>query len=121
MNFLFVHLVTGTITAKSSLDREKHSMYELQAVAIDQGNPPQQSEVIVQVMLTDDNDNDPLIVEPDQDSITIRERLPIGTEVATITATDSDQGNNAKISYFLANGTFLKKFLYISLRIKHFF
>lgn len=99
-----MHEYVGTITAKSSLDREKQSMHELQAVAIDQGNPPQQSEVIVQVMLSDDNDNDPLIVEPDQDSITIRERLPVGTEVVTIVATDSDEGKNAKISYHLSNG-----------------
>lgn len=86
------------------MDREKQSMYELQAVAIDQGHPPQQSEVIVQIILIDDNDNDPLIVEPDQDSITIRERLPIGTEVAVIVAIDSDEGKNARISYFLSNG-----------------
>jgi hypothetical protein len=94
------------------LDREKQAFYELQAVALDQGSPPRQSEVIVQITLTDENDNEPQIVEPDHDFLTIREQLPIGTEVGRLVGNDPDEGKNAHITYSVINGRILKWWLH---------
>jgi len=96
-------LCLGEIKARESLDREKQAFYELQAVAIDEGFPPRQSEVIVQITLTDENDNEPQIVEPDHD-LTVREQLPPGTEVARVVGSDPDEGKNAHITYSVING-----------------
>jgi len=92
------------ITSRVSLDREKQWLHELQVVAADLGTPPKQSEVIVQVNVTDMNDHKPRIVEPSEDLLTVREGQPRGTEVTRFVVTDPDNGENATVVFSLVNG-----------------
>ncbi|ODM94994.1 Protein dachsous [Orchesella cincta] len=97
---------TGIIRAISSLDREKQSLYELQVLAMDHGSPQLQSDVIVHIVVSDANDNNPKITDPEQDTLIVREGIPVGTEIARVIATDPDAGENATISYSLAKDSF---------------
>jgi protocadherin-16/23 len=72
----------------------------------DQGNPPRSAKAIVRVMVTDVNDNTPVIVEPEETVLSVREELPAGTEVVRIRAVDTDEGNNASITYSFVIGEF---------------
>lgn len=50
---------TGTIRTKTLLDREEKAQYLLKVVATDGGVPPLSSTTLVNVILTDVNDNKP--------------------------------------------------------------
>lgn len=102
---LFVH-PTGEIFTKGPLDREAKAVHELQIEVKDQGNPPRNAKAIVRVMVTDVNDNTPVIVEPEETVLSVREELPAGTEVVRIRAVDTDEGNNASITYSFVIGEF---------------
>lgn len=60
--------------------------------------------VKVKVAVTDVNDNSPVIVDPQQDVVAVREQQPPGVEVVTVKATDPDQGNNATLTYSILKG-----------------
>lgn len=96
---------SGEIFTKGPLDREAKAVYELTIEVRDQGNPPRSSKTTVRVLITDVNDNAPVIVEPEESVVSVREELPAGTEVVRIRAIDTDEGNNASITYALVNGT----------------
>lgn len=93
---------TGVIRAISPLDREKQSLYELQVIAVDQGQPQLQSDVIIHVVVSDANDNNPKITDPTQDTLLVREESPVGTEICRVTAVDADAEENATITFSLA-------------------
>lgn len=76
----------------------------------DQGTPPRSAKAIVRVMVTDVNDNTPVIVEPEETVLSVREELPAGTEVVRIRAVDTDEGNNASITYSFVIGEFQMNF-----------
>lgn len=88
------------------MDREAKAVHELQMEVKDQGNPPRSAKAIVRVMVTDVNDNTPVIVEPEETVLSVREELPAGTEVVRIRAVDTDEGNNASITYSFVIGEF---------------
>jgi protocadherin-16/23 len=115
-SFLFL---TGEIFTKNPLDREAKAVHELQIEVKDQGNPPRSAKAIVRVMVTDVNDNTPVIVEPEETVLSVREELPAGTEVVRIRAVDTDEGNNASITYSFVIGEFcLLHFLNLALGFK---
>jgi protocadherin-16/23 len=74
-------------------------MYELVAEARDSGSPPRSARVSVKVRVSDVNDNAPLIVEPEEDVVGVREQQPPGTEVVRVRAIDRDEGENSSITY----------------------
>ena len=88
------------------LDRELKAIHELQIEAKDQGNPPRSARAIVRVMVTDVNDNTPVIVEPEETVVSVREELPAGKEVVRVRAIDTDEGNNATVTYSFVIGKF---------------
>ena len=55
-------------------------------------------------MVTDVNDNTPVIIEPEETVVGVREELPAGTEVVRVRAIDADEGNNASITYSFVVG-----------------
>lgn len=75
-------------------------------MGIDQGNPQLQSDEIVHIVVTDANDNNPKITYPEQDTLLVREQSPVGTEIARVSATDPDSGENATITFSLARDGF---------------
>ncbi|KAI8125952.1 Protein dachsous [Lucilia cuprina] len=99
-----VNPLTGEITTREPLDREQRSVYDLVAEARDQGTPYRSSRVAVKVHVTDVNDNQPKIVDPQEDVVSVREEQPPGTEVVRIRAVDRDNGQNASITYSILKG-----------------
>ena len=60
------------------LDREEADMYTLEVEAVDSGVPRLTSTATVQVTVMDLNDNAPVVIQPLQKVITVREKQPIG-------------------------------------------
>ncbi|XP_052890694.1 fat-like cadherin-related tumor suppressor homolog [Anopheles moucheti] len=95
---------TGMLYTAVSLDAELKAFYTLTVSAIDQGNPGtrKQSSAKVKINVQDTNDNDP-IFETANLTIYVDENEPAGTSVTKVTARDKDLGENAYISYSIAN------------------
>ncbi|XP_072486685.1 protocadherin beta-2-like [Notamacropus eugenii] len=81
-----------------ALDREKQSEITLTLIVVDGGVPPRSGTVQVRVLVVDVNDNAPMFTQS-QYEVQIPENSSIGSKVFTVSATDSDAGNNADISY----------------------
>jgi protocadherin Fat 1/2/3 len=95
---------TGMLYTAVPLDAESKQFYSLTVSAIDQGNAGtrKQSSAKVKVYVEDTNDNDPIFDKPEM-TVWIDENLPAGTSVTTVHAKDKDRGENAYISYLIAN------------------
>lgn len=78
---------SGDITTKEILNRESREYYDLVAEARDQGQPSRSSRVAVKISVLDVNDNAPVIVDPQEDVVSVREEQSPGTEVVRIRAT----------------------------------
>ncbi|XP_012861131.1 protocadherin gamma-A4-like [Echinops telfairi] len=87
-----------------TLDREDVSEYNITVIATDQGTPPLSSETHIALHVADINDNPPTF---DQASYTayIPENNPRGASFFSVTAQDPDSGENAQVTYSLAEGT----------------
>lgn len=95
---------TGEIETSRELDREMIPMYNLTVGAIDSGIPPQTGSTLVQITLTDINDNGPMFDSPNVIGYVL-ENQPAFTTVMTLTATDPDlPPNGAPFSYYLVGG-----------------
>lgn len=92
---------SGELSARP-LDREAQSSYRLTVTASDGGSPPLSSSCNFSVRVQDENDNPPVFREPSYRG-RVREDTPLGSLVLNVSATDRDQGDNAKLSYSLAN------------------
>lgn len=96
---------TGTIFSSASFDREKLSTYTFRVRAVDGGEPRKTATATVSLFVTDENDNAPSVTSPANESYTL---LPPAssarTIVRTVTATDSDTGQNADLHYTLVGG-----------------
>ncbi|XP_069388115.1 protocadherin alpha-2-like isoform X20 [Paralichthys olivaceus] len=88
------------IVTKSKLDREEKFSYELTIVAKDTGEPPLSSEKTITVVVSDKNDNVPQFsVSPYTFYIT--ENNDGVAPIFSVTASDLDDGENARISYHI--------------------
>lgn len=83
------------------LDREIVAFYQLNISARDGGVPTHFGYLQVNVTILDVNDNPPIFATSDYSS-SLNESSPVGTKVLRVFATDDDDGDNAKISYYLA-------------------
>uniref|UniRef100_A0A4W6E9L3 Cadherin domain-containing protein n=1 Tax=Lates calcarifer TaxID=8187 RepID=A0A4W6E9L3_LATCA len=84
------------------LDREKQAHLSLVLTAVDGGEPQLSGTVQVNVNVLDSNDNAPVFTQKMYKSI-IRENSPFGTQVVIVSASDSDEGPNGKVSYAILN------------------
>ncbi|XP_066089518.1 protocadherin-7 isoform X2 [Saccopteryx bilineata] len=102
---------TGTIYSTMSFDRELQNTYTFRVRAVDGGDPPRSATATVSLFVMDENDNAPTIALPTNMSYTL---LPpssnIRTVVATVLATDSDDGINADLNYSIVGGNPFKLF-----------
>jgi hypothetical protein len=76
----------------------------MEVEAVDGGTPRLTSSATVHVIVLDQNDNVPVVVQPLQKVISVREKQPVGTVVARIVATDADQDENATLVYGFHKG-----------------
>ncbi|XP_032591457.1 fat-like cadherin-related tumor suppressor homolog isoform X2 [Drosophila grimshawi] len=95
---------SGMLYTQKRLDAETKSSYTLTVSAIDQADvgSRKQSSAKVKITVEDMNDNDP-IFENINRIIYINENELAGSIVTKLTAKDKDSGENAYISYSIAN------------------
>uniref|UniRef100_A0A3Q1I5M3 Protocadherin 1 gamma b 2 n=1 Tax=Anabas testudineus TaxID=64144 RepID=A0A3Q1I5M3_ANATE len=89
-----------TIVTDNILDRESISEYNITITVSDQGSPPLSSSKNINVKVSDINDSPPKFDEVEY-SKTVPENNSPGFSVFTVSASDADWGQNARISYFL--------------------
>ena len=97
---------TGEISTNQSLDRENTTQYVVMVTATDDGDPPLETNVSVTIDIDDVNDNSPVFPAMPT-SFSISENLPMGTHVATISASDADEEGteNSEISFNITGGS----------------
>ncbi|AWP01285.1 putative protocadherin-9 [Scophthalmus maximus] len=86
------------LIVQQNLDREQKDTYVMKIKVEDGGSPQKSSTAILQVTVTDVNDNRPVFKE-NQIEVHIPENSAIGTSVVQLQATDADVGANAEIRY----------------------
>ncbi|XP_061581306.1 protocadherin gamma-C5-like isoform X4 [Cololabis saira] len=86
------------LVTSGSLDREKYSSYNIEITATDSGSPPLSSKKIIPVTITDVNDNAPAFTQRAY-NVYLKENGVPGSILYSVSASDLDFGQNAKISY----------------------
>ncbi|KAL9867778.1 LOW QUALITY PROTEIN: protocadherin-9 [Geothlypis trichas] len=86
------------LIVQQNLDREQKDTYVMKIKVEDGGTPQKSSTAILQVTVSDVNDNRPVFKES-QVEVHIPENAPVGTSVIQLHATDADIGSNAEIRY----------------------
>ncbi|XP_011701166.1 PREDICTED: cadherin-related tumor suppressor [Wasmannia auropunctata] len=85
------------------LDREEIPKYNLTVVATDKGTPPRSATAYLVIHVNDVNDHEPVFQQSEYSAV-LSELTPIGSFVASISATDADSGVNARIYYEFSLG-----------------
>uniref|UniRef100_A0A3Q3LI00 Cadherin domain-containing protein n=1 Tax=Labrus bergylta TaxID=56723 RepID=A0A3Q3LI00_9LABR len=98
---------TGDIVSLQSFNYEELKTFQFKVQATDSGVPPLSSNVTVNVLILDENDNNPTILAPYSEHGSVNsESIPYSAEagyfVAKIRAVDTDSGYNALLSYHLS-------------------
>ncbi|XP_018106843.2 protocadherin alpha-8-like [Xenopus laevis] len=89
-----------SLIVNAPLDRENKSEYQVVITATDEGSPALSTSMTINVEVSDVNDNAPLFQQPAH-TIFIKENNAPGSHVYTVSAFDSDTGQNAFITYSL--------------------
>ncbi|XP_071987316.1 cadherin-23 isoform X2 [Engystomops pustulosus] len=100
--------ITGMITVKGLVDREKGDFYALTVVADDGG--PKLETTVVQITVLDENDNSPQFDPTSESVISVAEDCPTGRRIALVLARDPDAGANGVVSFSLTGGNTDKLF-----------
>ncbi|ELU00169.1 hypothetical protein CAPTEDRAFT_100575, partial [Capitella teleta] len=87
-----------------ALDREDESHYVIEVIAVDGGSPEKSASVIIDITVTDYNDNNPKFVNSSYD-VSIYENLPAGHPILSVEARDPDLGLNGQVLYSFAAHT----------------
>uniref|UniRef100_A0A8C2JVZ5 Protocadherin Fat 4 n=1 Tax=Cyprinus carpio TaxID=7962 RepID=A0A8C2JVZ5_CYPCA len=100
---------SGQVTLVGKLDYETTPFYSLKIITEDSGIVPLSSTCVLSISVLDDNDNSPSFPKSTL-TVDVLENMRIGELVASVTATDSDSGSNADITYSITatnnHGTF---------------
>ncbi|XP_070693406.1 protocadherin gamma-C5-like [Pempheris klunzingeri] len=86
------------LVTSGALDRESFSQYNIEITATDSGSPPLSSKKTIPVSITDVNDNPPVFTQPSY-NVYLKENGVPGSILYSVSASDLDFGENAKISY----------------------
>uniref|UniRef100_A0AAY5KKY4 Cadherin domain-containing protein n=1 Tax=Esox lucius TaxID=8010 RepID=A0AAY5KKY4_ESOLU len=90
-----------SLVVDGHLDRETVSVYNVTIKAIDEGNPPLSSTCVITVHVSDVNDNAPKFPEHII-NFNIKENIPVGNLVGSVTAHDPDINGNSQVTYVLS-------------------
>ena len=93
-----INAENGKLFTASSLNREAQDLYEFTVIAKDRLNPAFHTAAKVRIGISDVNDNDPIIL-PSNLTIVISNRVPVGYRIIQIIALDTDEGNNANLTF----------------------
>uniref|UniRef100_A0A3P9AWZ4 Protocadherin 1 gamma 31 n=1 Tax=Maylandia zebra TaxID=106582 RepID=A0A3P9AWZ4_9CICH len=86
------------LVTNGPLDRERCSEYNIEIKATDSGSPPLSSKKIIPVTITDVNDNAPVFTQKTY-NVYLKENGVPGSILFSVSASDMDFGENAKVSY----------------------
>ncbi|XP_065590498.1 protocadherin gamma-B5-like isoform X7 [Cyrtonyx montezumae] len=86
------------LVLRRALDRESEQSLRLVLTALDGGDPPRSGTAQLLINVTDANDNAPVFAE-ERYRVSLREDAPPGSVVLHVSASDSDEGTNARITY----------------------
>ncbi|XP_075902841.1 protocadherin gamma-A6-like [Nelusetta ayraudi] len=86
------------LVLKKPLDRELQAEHALKIVGIDGGNPARSGTASIRIRVLDTNDNVPVFSQPVYKA-SVSENTAIGTVIAKLNATDSDEGIYGEITY----------------------
>ncbi|KAL9851842.1 LOW QUALITY PROTEIN: protocadherin Fat 4 [Geothlypis trichas] len=100
---------TGQVTLVGRLDYEATASYSLVIQAVDSGAVPLSSTCMLSIDVLDENDNSPSFPKSTL-LVDVLENMRVGELVSSVTATDSDSGDNADLHYTITgtnnHGTF---------------
>ncbi|XP_076467653.1 protocadherin gamma-A4-like [Babylonia areolata] len=98
----------GQIRTSSELriDRERQKLYFLEIYMNDRGTPRMSSSTNITIHVNDINDNSPEVLFPNikNNTVTIMWNQTPKIPFAHIDAVDADEGDNAKLTFFIAGG-----------------
>ncbi|XP_061324823.1 neural-cadherin-like [Pezoporus flaviventris] len=97
-----VHPDTGVLTTVQVFDREKQREYPITVTATDQAMEPLIGMCQINVIILDQNDNDPRFENTHYEYF-LREDTRVGTSFLRVAAHDDDYSSNAAITYSIAN------------------
>ncbi|KAM9740559.1 protocadherin gamma-C5-like isoform 4-T4 [Menidia menidia] len=86
------------LITSGALDREKYSEYNVEITATDSGSPPLSTKKSINVAINDVNDNPPVFTQQIY-TVYLKENGVPGSILYSVSASDLDSGENAKISY----------------------
>ncbi|XP_040429017.1 protocadherin gamma-B5-like isoform X5 [Cygnus olor] len=89
------------LVLRRALDREREPSLRLVLTALDGGEPPRSGTAQLCINVTDANDNAPVFAQ-ERYRVSLREDTPPGSVVLHVSASDSDEGSNARITYGFA-------------------
>ncbi|XP_069026655.1 protocadherin alpha-13-like isoform X15 [Embiotoca jacksoni] len=106
-SFININSETGDIVSLQSFNYEELKTFQFKVQATDSGVPPLSSNVTVNVLILDENDNNPTVLAPYSEHGSMNsENIPYSAEagyfVAKIRVVDADSGYNALLSYHLS-------------------
>ena len=85
----FFLLLSGALTVKDALDYELFRQYLITVRATDAGSPPHQTDVAVNVTVTDDNDNAPVFVQRQYNAL-IAEDADVGERLIQVSVSSKE-------------------------------
>ncbi|TRY86222.1 hypothetical protein DNTS_035620 [Danionella cerebrum] len=105
-SYISINAQSGVIYAEKSFDYEQLKSFKIQVKAQDGGSPPLSSNVTLNILIQDQNDNAPQVLYPVQTGASaLAEIVPraadVGYLVTKVVAVDVDSGQNAWLSYKL--------------------
>ncbi|XP_064182030.1 protocadherin gamma-A11-like [Anguilla rostrata] len=108
--YISINSESGTVHAVRSFDYEKIKELQIRVKAQDGGSPPLSSNVTLNIVIKDQNDNAPQILYPVQSGASVvAEIVPrsadVGYLVTKVVAVDVDSGQNSWLSYKLLKAT----------------
>jgi len=96
--------ITGAIRVAKPLDFERRENYNLVVVVRDMANTYLTDRAMVDVVVTDLNDNQPIFL-PSSYNIRISEKTLVDTPIVTLSATDNDAVDNGGLAYAIRSGS----------------
>ncbi|XP_024430920.2 protocadherin beta-15 [Desmodus rotundus] len=89
-----------TLVTNGALDRETRAEYNVTITVTDMGTPPLKTQHNITVLVSDVNDNAPTFTQTSY-TLSIRENNSPALHIGSVSATDSDAGANAQVTYSL--------------------
>nr|XP_045365630.1 protocadherin beta-2 [Camelus bactrianus] len=89
-----------TLVSEKALDREEKAEYNITITVTDMGTPRLKTQHNITVLVSDVNDNAPAFTQASY-TLRVRENNSPALHIGTVSATDTDAGANAQVTYSL--------------------